>query len=203
MLSAGLGWAAAAVGAITWGVVHGLRLRERERELDEMRIRPLAADELERVVGFAGRSSEQLQALLVAQLAGSASCLVAWLGEQPVGMASIAWDGPREAKVRESCPECPEVHSIEVEATRRSEGIGSRLLAHAEGLILARGHACAGLAVAIDNVHAYALYLRSGYAEPQRIEYELPGQHGPSGQPLRWRFLVKHFKPGPAAKDTA
>lgn len=160
-----------------------------------MSFRPLVDAEVATLAAVFPSTSEPLLTIRLAQQrAGHSSVIVGWLDGRPVGTATIEWSGPRQALVRTFFPDCAEIHSVEVDASARSDGIGSRLVAVCEGMAIGRGFSCVGLAVAVDNVHAYSLCLRLGYAEERRVEYDLaPGIASAAHGASRLRFLLKRL----------
>jgi ribosomal protein S18 acetylase RimI-like enzyme len=166
---AGCVLAVAAIGVFRAGAdAHAQR-----RLVQRLDVRAITSGEMAAVRDrFASTTGPALDAVMAEQDAGMSSLLVGWFEGAPVCVASIHWDGPRNDAARTMFPECAEIHSVEVDPGIRSGGVGSRLLAVCEGLAVARGVHCMGLAVALDNYHAYALYLRLGYTESQRLEYE-------------------------------
>jgi GNAT superfamily N-acetyltransferase len=87
--------------------------------------------------------------------------LVAWEGERAVGHACVEWS------------ETPELQDVWVLPARRSQGIGSALVAAAEARTAARGSRLLALTVGVDNHGAIRLYERLGYrrtaAAPRRV----------------------------------
>jgi GNAT superfamily N-acetyltransferase len=91
--------------------------------------------------------------------------LVAWDADVPVGHVHVAW--------RRTALQLPELQDMYVLPDRRSRGIGARLVAAAERLAAANGHAACSLSVSKQNLRARALYERLGYSrapiEPKRV----------------------------------
>ena len=83
--------------------------------------------------------------------------LVAWDGDEPLGHAHIAWTGTDVG--------VPEVQDVFVLETRRRQGVATALMAHAERLAAARGHARLSLSYSIGNEAAISLYRRLGYRD--------------------------------------
>jgi GNAT superfamily N-acetyltransferase len=97
------------------------------------------------------------------QLAGQSTILIAWVDGVPAGHAEVRWDGN---DVGDPFPHCPQVNAMEVwPPERRSQGIGTALIAAAERRALARGLGQLGLGVADTNRRAADLYLRLGFRE--------------------------------------
>ena len=92
--------------------------------------------------------------------------LVAWDGDEPVGHAHVAWDGTDAA--------VPEVQDVFVLERRRRSGVATALMAHAERLAAARGHARIAVGHSVDNEAARRLYAQLGYLDaglpPGRVE---------------------------------
>ncbi|MDB5818297.1 MAG: putative acetyltransferase [Rhizobacter sp.] len=172
MLMSGL--AGCVLAAAAFGVFRaGADAHAQRRIARGLDVHPITADEVAAVRDkFASTSGPALDAVMAEQNAGLSSLLVGWSDGVPVCVATVLWEGPRNSTARAMFPECAEIHSVEVDPGIRSGGVGSRLLAVCEGLAIGRGLRCTGLAVALDNYHAYALYLRLGYTESQRLEYE-------------------------------
>jgi GNAT superfamily N-acetyltransferase len=126
------------------------------------------------------------------QLAGQSTILVAWLDDGPAGHAEIRWDGN---DVGDPFPHCPQVNAMEVwPAARRSQGIGTALVAEAERRVMRRGLDQIGLGVADRNWRAAALYLRLGFRETGCRFFD--HHEVREGDRTRWvsepcRFLVK------------
>lgn len=97
------------------------------------------------------------------QLAGQSTILIAWVDGVPAGHAEVRWDGN---DVGDPFPHCPQVNAMEVwPPERRSQGIGTALIAEAERRALARGLDQLGLGVADANWRAADLYRRLGFRE--------------------------------------
>lgn len=139
--------------------------------------------------GFGLVSASRIEATLKAQRSGGTSVVAIGILDRVVGIAAIRWDGPEDAAIRARVPSCPEIHSVEVETTFRSTGVGSRLLAFCEGLASQRDFRFAGASVSLSNVHAYALYLRLGYVHPHIADLDA----GTASTPARalHRFMIK------------
>lgn len=115
------------------------------------------------------------------QATGRIHYLIAWWNGDPVGHGMIHWPGPRDAGILARVGPSPEIYNLGVRADRRLRGVGSALMGALERCVLERGHAEAGLAVALANGRARALYDRLGYA--------------PADVPVfidRWRYLDEH-----------
>lgn len=101
----------------------------------------------------------------VRQESGSATYLVAWVDDVPIGVGVISWDGWRSPEARASLPECVEIAHLQVHPDSQGQGVGTALIGRAEELIAARGRGVAGLGVGVDNVRAATLYARLGYVD--------------------------------------
>ena len=96
------------------------------------------------------------------QKEGTASYLIAWNGEKPVGHLLIKWDGFGPV-MPESLKNIPELNSFEVAENTRGKGIGTSLIKAAEDLAIQKGVKTIGLLVNPDNLRAKLLYERLGY----------------------------------------
>ncbi|GAA3295462.1 hypothetical protein GCM10020218_076540 [Dactylosporangium vinaceum] len=99
------------------------------------------------------------------QIAGHGTYLLAFVGGEPIGHASLLWDGGHAEPVRARFPGCPEINALAVAAAWQSQGIGTALIRAAETLATQRGCRQIGLGVDDGNPRAAALYLRLGYRE--------------------------------------
>lgn len=127
-----------------------------------MEIRACADVDLE-TLGRAWPSPGVWEGHLRRQVRGEASFLVAWEGGEPVGVAMLEWTGCVGERARAMLPGAVEVNHLQVRETWRGRGIGSALIAVAEGLARERGLDRMVLAVDADNPAARSLYLRLGY----------------------------------------
>lgn len=87
--------------------------------------------------------------------------LVAWRGAEPVGHVCVEWCDP------------PELQDLWVLPERRSQGIGTALVAAVEARVARRGHDAVRLTVSVGNAGAARLYERLGYRRtghpPRRV----------------------------------
>jgi GNAT superfamily N-acetyltransferase len=126
------------------------------------------------------------------QLAGQGTFLIAWADAAPVGHAEIRWDGN---DIGDPFARCPQLSDVLVwPAAMRSRGIGTALIAEAEGLARRRGLDQMGLGVADANRRAAALCFRLGYEETGCRFFD--HHQVRDGDQVRWvsepcRFLVK------------
>ena len=113
-----------------------------------MEIRPLAADEVERVDAV----------LPLSRLDAAQTYLVAWDGGEPVGHAHLAWAATHLG--------LPEIQDVYVLPARRREGIATALTEAAEREARARGHDRISLSVSeAGNPAARRLYERLDYVD--------------------------------------
>jgi GNAT superfamily N-acetyltransferase len=126
---------------------------------------------------------------------GSATFLLAWLGDAPVGYLLVKWDGADEGEVRRLIGLCPELNAITVSETHRSRGIGTRLIGAAERLVAARGYPRVGLAVGLGNVRARALYERLGYAAWGHGAFEVSWRVAPGSSIHEHEECIYMLKP--------
>ncbi|MFN8635647.1 MAG: GNAT family N-acetyltransferase [Chloroflexota bacterium] len=132
-------------------------------------IRPLDADDVTPLQkALPPEHPEAHVRRLADQRAGRITYLVAWLDGRPVGHVVIRWGGTTNPELNWRLgPHTahPYVEALLVHPCYRSRSVGSQLLATAEFLARGRGYDRIGLAVAIENVRARALYERSGYVD--------------------------------------
>jgi GNAT superfamily N-acetyltransferase len=92
--------------------------------------------------------------------------LVAWIGEEPVGHAHVAWTGTDTG--------VPDVQDVFVLSERRRQGVASALMAQAERAAAERGHSQIGVGYGVENEPARRLYTSLGYRdaglEPKRVQ---------------------------------
>lgn len=177
--------------------VQRLMLRLHPPALQQLCIYPLSQRDVARVrAALPG-------VLPAAALPSGEQVLVCWLGDLPVGIGHISWDGPREAGLAAAVGAVPEIHQLHVAPLYRSLGIGARLVARFEQMAAARGHQAVGLGVAHANPRAATLYARLGYRVAERGDFVDVFQDATSGHWHRvpCRYLVKPLVPAtvPAA----
>ncbi|MDX6592614.1 MAG: hypothetical protein QOJ13_1810 [Gaiellales bacterium] len=127
-----------------------------------MEIRPLAADEVERVLAVLGLSRLHQ---------GDGFYLVGWDGDEPLGHLYLALTDP------------PEMHDVLVRLEYRRRGIAAALIAAAERDAAGRGWDRMRVSVSIDNGGAQALYRGCGYEDfgvpPRRVKGTIVIRTGP------------------------
>lgn len=161
-------------------------------------VRPLAAAEYERLcVGMPLRSRGQHWASLHRQQAGELLYLIAWEGERAVGQVSLFWRPSNDPVA--ALAGCPWVVDLLTHPEWRSRGVGTALLAACEAAVRARGEQRIGLAVALSNTRAWALYGRLGYHDAGLGEQLMTGSwEEADGQTHIWEdtvtYLVKSLK---------
>jgi ribosomal protein S18 acetylase RimI-like enzyme len=132
-------------------------------------VRPLVADDLAQLQkALPPEHPEAHVRRLGDQRVGRITYLIAWLEQRAVGHLLIRWGGPTNPELiwrlgRRA--DHPYVEALYVHPEYRSQTIGSQLLDVAERLVQSRGFRRVGLAVAVDNVRAWALYDRLGYRD--------------------------------------
>jgi ribosomal protein S18 acetylase RimI-like enzyme len=142
-------------------------------------IRPLAADEVERVGAVLG---------LARLHTGRGFYLIAWEENEPLGHAHLALSDP------------PELQDVSVRPEHRRRGVASSLTAAAESEARARGFDRLRLTVGIANEAAQTLYRNLGYVDtgvPRRVQGTIVTRTGPA----RRRRHAAHV--GEAAVTTA
>lgn len=138
--------------------------------MQDILIRPLREEELELLDQMnRGWDKGRPLALHVRRLAmqqkGDAVYLFAWDQERPVGHALLELTGPMREPMRSSLTNCAHISDLFVIPGCWSRGVGTRLMDEAEALAARQGFIQVGLAVAIDNDRALALYERRGYID--------------------------------------
>jgi GNAT superfamily N-acetyltransferase len=132
-------------------------------------VRPLAAEDLAQIQQEVPPEHPEAHVRRLAdQRAGRVTYLVAWADGRPVGHALVRWEGTTNPELRwllDSRARHPYVEALLVHPSFRSRSIGSQIPNDAEQLVRDRGHRLIGLAVAVDNLRARALYERRGYRD--------------------------------------
>lgn len=132
-------------------------------------VRPLAADDLALLQkDLPPEHPEAHVRRLGDQRTGRVTYLIAWQGRRALGHLLVRWGGPTNPEIvwrlgRRA--DHPYVEALFVHQEYRSQMIGSQLLNEAERLVRLRGFRRIGLAVAIGNVRAQALYDRLDYRD--------------------------------------
>ena len=142
---------------------------------------------------LAGRHADRF----AQQRDGRLTYLIAWLDGIPIGHTMARWEGATDAFVAERIQDCAHIEDLFVMPELRSLGIGTRILAHAEGLAVERGFTRIGLAVGIDNPRARALYERLGYADAGLGAFEIGGSYRTArGEEREWREVCEYLVKG-------
>ena len=151
-------------------------------EGEQVQVRQCAAADVEPLEQHLPSRGTNVHAdFLSRQQAGEVTYLIACVGGTPVGSAVIRWVGPRHPETRAALGAVPEISNVTVVPARQQRGVGTRLMAAAEGCIRTRGCQTAAIAVADDNASAARLYARLGYREAGlRVEsrYAYPDETG-------------------------
>jgi len=115
------------------------------------------------------------------QREGTATYLVAWQDEEPLGSGLIQWHGPIGMNARAAFPDSVEVNHLQVRPELRGRGVGTVLLKAAEQLAENRGYKLIAVGVALDNPDATRLYRRLGYTPTGVVDvcaYDWTGDDG-------------------------
>lgn len=132
-------------------------------------VRPMADHDLPCVESALPSSDSDVHARrLDDQRGGLATYFVAWLGQQSVGHTLVRWNGTGNIVLSARLSERvrhPYIEGLAVHPDWQSRTIGTQILAAVEREAVRRGHQEIGLAVALDNVRARALYDRLGYRD--------------------------------------
>jgi ribosomal protein S18 acetylase RimI-like enzyme len=139
-------------------------------------IRALAACELAAVERALPKADPTDHAERLAdQYAGQVLYLIAWHGDQPVGHVLVRWRGSTNPALRPVIMRYgrhPYLEDLFVLPECRSRSFGSQLLSTAEQQSSLRGHRHIGLAVALENFRARALYERLGYRDARVSRFQ-------------------------------
>ncbi len=156
-------------------------------------VRPLAAAEYERLcASMLLRSRGQHWASLGRQQAGDLLYLIAWEGERAVGQVSLFWRPSNDPVA--ALAGCPWVVDLLTHPECRSRGIGTALLGACENAVRTHGERRIGLAVALSNTRARALYERLGYRDAGLGEQLMTGSwEDAGGQTHRWEDTVTYL----------
>jgi len=131
-------------------------------ETEPFVVRPLVANELERVAAVLG---------LARLHQGDGFYIVAWEHDEPLGHAHLALTDP------------PELQDVSVRREHRRRGVASALTAVAEEEARTRGFGRLRLTVSTHNYGAQAVYRRSGYLDvgvaPKRVQGTILIRTGP------------------------
>lgn len=125
---------------------------------------------------------------LSAQREGTATYLIAWLDERPVGHGLLRWTGTTDEALRSRVAYLPShayVEGMGVLSEQQSRGVGSRILEEMHRLAAERGYRRIGLAVGIDNVRARQLYGRHGYRDASIGQF-----------PISWSYIAPDGREG-------
>ena len=162
-------------------------------------IKPLVEGEIPLLDGhldperLAGRHTDRL----AQQRDGRLTYLIAWLEGIPIGHTMARWEGTTDVFVAERISGCAHIEDLFVMPELRSRGIGTRILAHAEGLAVERGFRRIGLAVGVDNPRARALYERLGYVDAGLGAFEIGGSYTDRhGRQREWREVCEYLVKG-------
>lgn len=158
-------------------------MTSRDRRSSMLDIRPLTAQEvpvLEHALAYGFPAKHAARYELQEQ--GKAVYLIAWQRDRPVGHVLVEWAGCQVEPMQSALPRCPMASDLLVVEELRSQGIGSQLLAAMEDQARAAGYQRVGLAVAVDNERAQALYKRRGYRDagfaPYMNRWKETNEHG-------------------------
>ncbi|HEX8304311.1 MAG TPA: GNAT family N-acetyltransferase [Jatrophihabitans sp.] len=97
------------------------------------------------------------------QQSNTATFLVAWEANGPLGWALIQWRGCVGANAKTAFPDCIEVNHLQVRPEHRGRGAGTAILTTAEEQARDRGITQLAVSVTAENTAAARLYRRLGY----------------------------------------
>lgn len=101
--------------------------------------------------------------------------LIAWIGEAPVGHGMLLWQGPTGTPKQHIGAPYPYVEDLWVRNDLRSKGIGARILAEINLLVISHGYEAVSLSVGVDNRRAIKLYERMGFEATRVPRFILSG----------------------------
>ena len=132
--------------------------------MDGVDVRPCSAADMERL-RVAWPTRDDVHRFHVGRTAdGSTTYLVAWDGDEPLGVGVLNWTGPVGARARAAHPDVVKLNHLQVRAGSRGRGVGSALIGAAEQAVRDRGLDRLAVGIADDNPDAERLYRRLGYA---------------------------------------
>lgn len=139
-------------------------------------VRPLATEDLAHIQqALPPEHPEAHVRRLADQRSGRVTYLVAWADGRALGHALVRWGGVTNPELRwrlDTGDRHPYVEALLVHPSYRSRSVGSQILRVAEALANRRGARRIGLAVAVENARARALYERLGYRDLGVGEFE-------------------------------
>ncbi len=106
----------------------------------------------------------------LAPCSGRSTYLVAWSGDVARGVAVVNWEGPVGREAAQAFPGVPEIAHLQVTASARGQGVGTRLIRAAEAMAETAGLRSVAMGVGVDNVAARRLYERLGYNPTDVLE---------------------------------
>lgn len=129
-------------------------------------------------VTFGGGLKSKHRDRLDRQARDEAVLVLAEVDGEIVGHLLLKWGGPSEPALVSVLPPCAEVEDFVIHESYRGQGIGSRMLDHADDRCCERGVQHIGLGVGDANPSARAIYRHKGFRT-------VPG----SGFTVTWPYL--------------
>jgi ribosomal protein S18 acetylase RimI-like enzyme len=137
--------------------------------------------------------------LPLSRLDAAQTYLVAWIGDEPVGHAHIAWTGTKLS--------APAIGDVFVRPEFRRRRVATELARAAERLARARGHTVITLSYGETNEPARRLYERLGYERaaipPQRVRERIWIRGRPLDVDETMIYLVKPLDLDPEASRSS
>jgi GNAT superfamily N-acetyltransferase len=142
-------------------------------------IKPIAEEEIAVLEGYLPDRADpaKYRHHFEQQRRGESISLIAWQDRFPIGRILLQWAGIVDGPAASRLETCPYIGDLFVMENYRSSGVGSQLLAVAEGLALQRGYQRTGLYVRIDDLRARSLYGHRGYRDAGLGIYHAEGQY--------------------------
>lgn len=135
----------------------------------------------------------------------TATYLVAWQDQEPLGSALVQWQGPVGIDARAAFPGGVEVNHLHVRETYRRRGVATLLLAAAEQLMQERGRLLSAVSVELGNADATRLYRRLGYTATGMLDvsaYDWTDEQGQRHHEVETNeFLIKPLSSAAPATD--
>jgi len=120
------------------------------------------------------------------QVSRGAVYLIAWLADEAVGHLLLWPRVAEDVSLVERTGPMPYIEALAVRADLRSRGIGTQLMAVAEGILRDQHADGVGLAVGVDNAAARRLYERLGYSDAGIGEFDVSWSYTDDDQREQW-----------------
>lgn len=167
-----------------------------------MDVRPCSPADFPLIAAATPADADITRAHFAQHQAKTATYLVAWEGETPLGGGLVQWRGCVGERARAAYPDAAELNHLQIYPDARGRGAGTAIICAAEALAAERGIRQLAVGVAEDNPDAQRLYLRLGYRETGVVdcsEYDWKDESGTEHHTVeRDQVLIKEL-PAPGA----